>query len=601
MQDIRRVLRQAAGRLLVMGFFNWLAWSLSAALAAVIVARLLDRLVGLAVDYTQVVWIAAVSAIVAALIGALVTRPREAAVARVVDEKANLNESLSTALFVEKDESAWSRAVIETAGSRASGVKVRSALPIEAPRRWPAPMSLAMALVVIWFAVPALDLSGNQAEAAERERTIEEAERVEQEVAAAEERIEELLDKAGLTEGEGDEIEAPTAEDLKKPVKPEEIRRAAIKRMTNLGDRLAREADGEKAKQIEALKDRLAKLRQPGPGPLNEMSRSMARGNFAGAKERLEQLAEQLAQGELSEQQQRQLKRQFEGMAKQLDKLAEDKQQLAEELKKAGVDAKKAEQLAQNPEQIQQALEQLQNMSPEQMEQLVKEAQAQQMASQQLSNMAGAMSQMAQGQSEQGMNQEGMEGMDGMGNELSEAESLQQDMQSLDAAMDQVQQQLTQMGQGMGEQEWGQCQAGEGQGLGLGEGPGSYSQGLSQSQGLGSGGPGQGQGAGPDEQAADFVLEKEKANVKTVGGPIIASRLVYGDQVRGESVAEFSEAVSAARVEASDAIETNVVPRELHGAVKSYFGTLERKARENAIDPADRPAAPPAPDAEDAG
>jgi hypothetical protein len=88
--------------------------------------------------------------------------------------------------------------------------------------------------------------------------------------------------------------------------------------------------------------------------------------------------------------------------------------------------------------------------------------------------------------------------------------------------------------------------------------------------------------------AADFRTEKRKADVATGKGPIISSRLVYGEQVKGESLAQFSDAVESGEKAATDAIESKQIPREYHEAVKHYFGSLGKKTGR-------KPAAAPSP------
>jgi hypothetical protein len=113
--------------------------------------------------------------------------------------------------------------------------------------------------------------------------------------------------------------------------------------------------------------------------------------------------------------------------------------------------------------------------------------------------------------------------------------------------------------------------------------------------GSGSGNqPGQGNGSGPDESPADYVFERQKASVNTTEGPVIASSLVYGAQVRGESRATFGQAAAAGAAEAAQAIETRAVPKKLEGAVQHYFGRLEKIAG-SGQDAAPAPAAEPAP------
>jgi hypothetical protein len=63
---------------------------------------------------------------------------------------------------------------------------------------------------------------------------------------------------------------------------------------------------------------------------------------------------------------------------------------------------------------------------------------------------------------------------------------------------------------------------------------------------------------------------------------MIGSRLVYGDQVRGESVAEFAEAVAAGERTMSEGIESMRAPREMERAIQQYFGRLKAKAAQQA-------------------
>ena len=164
------------------------------------------------------------------------------------------------------------------------------------------------------------------------------------------------------------------------------------------------------------------------------------------------------------------------------------------------------------------------------------------------------------------------------------------DMENLQAAMDEAKSQLAQLSS--------QCKGGGAPGEGECEGSGKLGQwreGESNKKGKGSGGPGQSQGGiSPEAQASDYQFEKKKANVNTTAGPIISSRLVQGDQIRGESVAEFSEAIEQGEATAAEGIDSMRIPREMEGAVKTYFGNLKKKAEQ--AKPATNPAPVPAPD-----
>ena len=86
-------------------------------------------------------------------------------------------------------------------------------------------------------------------------------------------------------------------------------------------------------------------------------------------------------------------------------------------------------------------------------------------------------------------------------------------------------------------------------------------------------------GSGPNAQAADYMLKKERADVQTTNeGPVIASTMVQGSQIRGESTATFSQAVQSATTQAAEAIETKRIPRKHESAVQEYFGRLDQAA-----------------------
>ncbi len=584
MDPIRTVIARAARRLLVASWLRATMVWLTVALVLAAAARGAQKLSPvLTVEWNWVLPALVGASAVIALVIAFARRPKEIDVARTIDERAGLRESLSTALCVEQEDRAWSRAIVEDARHRASRVVVRDAVPIEAPGNSWWPIAACAGLLAVWW-LPATDVGGlfakKQAEEAERAQVQQVAEQVSQ----TQKEIDEILAKAGV------EIEEPaeTGEDLFKPeqierVSAEEMQRAAIKKLTALSDKLEQERNGEKGMTFDAIQDAMKRMETPEPGPATEMSRAMARGDFAEAKEQLEKLAEQIKSGEMSEEQKEQLEKQLEKMAEAMGQMAENRQQLEEQLREAGLSEAQAQQLASDPNALEQALKE-QGLSQEQIDQLKQQAQAQQNASDAASAMSQAMGQMAQGM-QNGSESQMQDGLGSMSGQLSNMEQMQSEMQALEQAMGQCQSQMAGIcenpGSGMGQT------AGEGSQWGPN---GQFSQGERMAQGKGSGGPGQGLGVGPEEAPADFMLKNEKATVNTTDqGPVIASSLVYGAQVKGESTAAFSEVASSAEAQAAEAIETKRVPREHEEAVKAYFGRL-KKAAEKESGEAPKPA-----------
>ena len=93
-----------------------------------------------------------------------------------------------------------------------------------------------------------------------------------------------------------------------------------------------------------------------------------------------------------------------------------------------------------------------------------------------------------------------------------------------------------------------------------------------------------------------------KRNFKTAlgAGPTIGTMLVQGEQIKGESRAQFQATADAAEAQASEAIQNNTIPREYHDAIKHYFGELKKKVAAQGGTPAGTPAAAPASDAKPA-
>ncbi len=593
MDQVRRVVTRAGRRLMFNAFLQHASITLTGAMVLAILARLVERVFSLEAVFSQY-WMwsligAGVLALVAAFAWTVATRKQAVAVATEVDERANLREALSTALYVEKSQDPWANAMRETATTVAAGVNVSGTVPVEAPRAWPVPLATIIALLVLWYAVPSLDVLGHQKVRTAQKEKEKEIVQVKAEVAANEQKIKEMLQKANANLLEEKPSDNPNAPDQKvQENDPDAIRRAAIKDLTRLTDKIEEAKKSEKAMESEALKEAMEQLKQPGPGPMDELSKQLSKGDFGAAKATLEQLSKQVQDGSLSQQQKEEAKKQAENLSKQLDNLAKQQNQLSKKLQDQGLDKQSAQDLAKkasDPAALKDALDKMPQLSDAQKDALMKMAQAASKSSESCSNMSEAMSKMAQGMSQQGMQKDSMQAMQDLANQLSESEMMQSDMENLQAAMEEAKDQLAKLG--------GQCKKGGGQGEGENEGSGKLGQwreGDSGKMGKGSGGPGKSQGGmSPEAQASDYTFEKKKADVKTTAGPVISSRLVQGDQIKGESVAEFSDAVEQGEKTAAEGIDSVRIPREMEGAVKTYFGNLKKKADQAGGKPADKP------------
>lgn len=568
MNDIRRVLAIAARRLLVIDLLRTLAVTLTVALTALLLALIAGRTFGLELPWRAMFWSAGVGAAVAAIIWSLLRRARGVAVAREVDERANLKETISTAVCVAEREDPWSRVVVTLAAERARTVHVREAIPIRAPRLWPVPVATAAALALLWLTLPNFDLLGKLAAKEKEVQQQQEVLAVKADLKVKEDTLAEQLKKAGV---DPNDLKQPATPD--EPQAPTELRKAAIKKLTSVKDRLKKMRSGDKAQQTKAITDAMRKLKQPGPGPLDELSRAMMRGDFKRAQDSLAALEKQLSEGNLSAKDQARLKAQLADMAAQLEKLAEDRADLQKQLEKAGLSAEQAKRAAGDPEMLKKMLEQIEGMSDEQKQQLLSQCKAASAKAGACSSMGSMMNKMAAGMGQQGMGPEGIEGMAGLGGMLSDMEMMDMELDAAEAALSTANMQLA---------ELGQCLGGKpGSGMGV-MNIGQWSAGDSNRFGAGSGGPGKGMGANTGGSPTGFASKKVKPKSQTGQGPIIGSRQVAGDVIRGESTVSFEQFAEESSQEASEAIETKRIPKALEPATQGYFGKIKEESKKTA-------------------
>lgn len=588
MTEIRRVLKQAAWRLIIVDLFRNLSMTMAAAVGLLIAILLAERVLGVAVSFPSD-WLSLAAAALgagaaAAVVWTLIRRARGVALARIVDERADLRESLSTAMYVARSQDPWASVVVETARDKAKRVDVRRAIPIVAPRLWFLPLAMVLSMAILWFSLPNWDLLGALSQREQAQRQQFEIQQVREEIKRDEERLEELLRRAGVELKE--EEATREGRDAHAPLTPDDVRRAAIRRLTSLQDQLADLKQSAEAQRMDSLKQMMRQLRTPGPGPAEQLSRQLAQGNFQQAQQELEQLAQQLASANMSPEDQQRLQQQLQQLAQQLQQLAENRQELERRLQQAGLTPEQARQSAADPEALKKALEELQNLTEEQKKQLAEMAKAMSEAASACGGMGEALSQMAAGLSQAGLDQSGMQGLENLAGQLSAFEMMQADMDSLDAAMSEAMKQLSKLGSACagkpGDCEGGDCEGGECEGDCEGcEGGASSPWRLGSAQGSSAGrGPGRGTSVRNwDDVDAPVNIEKVKSPTRQGDGPIIGTRLVYGDQVRGESVAEFVSVVESSAKAATEALDPMTVPRELHDSVKGYFGRLEARAR----------------------
>ncbi len=562
MGQIQRVLAQAGRRLMLMSLIARGTAVLTVGLALLSLLVVVERSLGLAFPWPVIMYGIGAGCVMTTAVWTWLKRHKGVELARIVDARADLKESLSTALCVADHKDSWSQAAVQSAQERAQRVHVRSALPLEVPRLWPMPIAAAGVLAVLWLAMPNFDLTGMLArknQETEKKQAIEQAK---VEVSEKNEALKKMMERAGLEPDQSDEgsrdpfkLQGATASD---------IRRSALRKLTDVKDRAEQLKRGLKGKELKALKDSLRQLRQPGPGPLSEFSRDLARGNFSGAQKSLNDLAKKLSDQSLSSDEREQLKKQLQSLKEQMKKAAERSGAIEKALKDAGLDQDAAQQLARDPEALKKALEKMQGLSDEQKQKLMEMAQSQQMMSDQMESLAKTLGEMAEQMDSQAMSSEMMQAIADAGDKLSELEMMAMEMEALDALLDEALRQMSDLAGNPGSGGFSEFQEGDGRDF---------------SMGGGGGGSGRGMGSTAPGEKSAFKTKRVKSPTKTGQGPIIGQRLTYGQQIQGVSTATFDQSVTTAAEAAADAIETMRVDPEYHQAIKHYFGRLKQQAK----------------------
>ncbi|MFM2165274.1 MAG: hypothetical protein RL325_1711 [Planctomycetota bacterium] len=521
MDRIRQILRIARRRIAVAAFAEALAGGFIGAAIVAALAVLAIKLVP-GVDWSTPLFAAlcagallvATAAVFAFRRRAGADSPDEAGLALRVDERLRLDERLTSALALERSTDAYARAAVadavEKAGDPALPSRLRAAFPVRFPLHGVFGMlGLALAALAQVF-VPAYQWPEEKTQAAtaalEAPKAPEQAlERVKEELANSKALPQDLRDSMlGLAENAEPKVggEADAAE---------EERREAIKRMSELRQKLDDVRKSENALTNEALKRDLEDLKQ-GEGELGEFTEKLSKGDFSEAKQELSELANKMQSGEMTQAEKEAVRKSLENMAKSLEALAEKQQSMKDALEKAGLDS----QLANNAEALQRAIDQAQNLSEQQREELKKAAAAAQKSQQALKKFASAAKDAAkksaekkqgqQGEKKQGQQGEKKQGQQG---DKKQGEKQQGQQQKGDEGQKQQGQQNQQQGQQQQgdkqQQQGGECpNPGE---SGGGQNPGSQGQqaqegqsGDQKQQGSEQGGAGESSDGGEGEQ-----------------------------------------------------------------------------------------------------
>ncbi len=404
--------------------------------AAFTVAVVIQRLFELPVSVS---WVG-VGFVTATLVGATVRTVlrRESAelAAAKLDEAAGLRERLSSGRFCAGVDDPFAQAVIADAERISGSLSVRSHIRLSPPR----PLGFAAVALLssgMSFLVPQGLLKSTEA----KESTKQSVDREQAHVAVkrqldAVRQITETTpalaeftdDLSGLEKSSGGKLERPT-----------DIRHEAIKKIDKLEDAVKQKLAGEKYETVPEMRKMLRALKSPGSAeaPTEKLAQALSKGDFKAAKEEVQALREQLSTLKSDEDKElvEKMSKQLADLARQLEQLAKD-EQLAQKLEQLGIQKEDVERMLEklskaDLDQLKKQLEE-KGLSQAQIEKMAKQLQQRQGAGATAKKLAKAMKQGASA-GEAGQMSEAIEGLQQAGEQLSELEQLEQEMNQLDA------------------------------------------------------------------------------------------------------------------------------------------------------------------------
>ncbi|MCD4823493.1 MAG: hypothetical protein K8S55_02720 [Phycisphaerae bacterium] len=501
----------------------------------------------------------------------LLRRPTTMQAALLLDERLRTQERFSTALALADDDDPFAEAAIREAMHAAGNFNPTGKFPIRPNRRWyftPAGWLLAAAML-LWM--PSMDLLGSEAQQKQQALAEQKQQTAKKDVKQAAKMVETHVQKLGDTKLNADLAKLGDISDVSKPG---DMRRQAIRKLSDLSEKIRKMQSGKNAKATAALQRKLRGLRGCSKGKWKELNRAIAKGQFNKAAEMIRDMQKQLAENKLTEEQKRDLAEQLADMGKQLQGLADDQKLMDKALDQAGVDRQQLNdalrQAGQPQDDITQCDEQAlrdalkkQGLSDQQIDELLDKARAACNACKMCKKMgqscsqAGDMAQLTPDELADLLQQ--IEAMEGMAGELTSAEESQAAIRAA----------ITQLG-------GGKCDGGM---ACAGQGAGPWQPGNSQNAGGGSGGPGRGSGPRATDEGGQTKTSGTLSRSKLTKGKIVASWYFKGRQVKGKSRRELAEVTQAAKDSAAEAITEKQIPRRYEKAVKKYFGELQQTSK----------------------
>ncbi|WP_153556952.1 hypothetical protein [Roseimaritima sediminicola] len=549
MNQIETQVSRARRRLLLQHFGRVVSWSLFVSLMVAMLAFAVPKIWALSIDSVHWYWGWTAAAVAAGVLAAAVWTwwrgPSLTEAATEVDRRFQLRERLSSSLSLtagDRDSKAG-QALIADAQRRAAQLEIGQRFRLQPARLGLLPL-IPVAMLAILVFIPNATRE-NEVDASAALAAKQEAEQVKRSAKILKRKIQNARDQAkekGLADAEDlfNKLERKVDDVIKK----ENVdRKDAMIALNDLKKSLEerRERLGSPDQMRKSLSDLSGDMRK---GPAEKVAKSLEKGDFSTAQKAINELAEKMRRGELSEAEKKQLGEQVQQMKEKMEDMVRKHEQAKQELQR----------------QIEKAKREGRNGDADELQKKLNQMQAKQEQMDRMKQMAESMGQAADAM-QNGDSQSAAEAMESLADELGEMQQELEELEELDAAMEEL-------GQAKDQMRCQQCQGGgcpscQGGGMGnqFGEQPGN---------GLGRGA---GQGERPEAEDDTNTYESQVRGQAQKGRAIIAG-VAGGRNKKGVSREELQETVRGALSEESDPVENASLPRTEREHAQQYLDLL---------------------------
>ncbi len=312
MQQLRGVIRRARMRLSIQRILHTSATVLLVLGVVVFLAILSDKLFFIGRPLSYFLYGAAGVALACIVTQAMRRRPGLHLAAVEIDDRLGLAERISSANAVAHMDDPMSRAVVDDASAYVRNISIPKAFPLHLPRRSWGVAGLAAAIIALLYFMPQLDLLARQERFVRRQK---EKELVRVQAEAVKQRLKQM--REALPETTPEIIKKTMAEmdELVAEMEKGDISKAeAMAKFARLDDQL-KEAQSKLGGERDPLQ---AKKQEGRAGEAGGLSEALAEQDFARAKSEMEKLAKKAEQGELTEEERKEIADAVKKMAQQM-------------------------------------------------------------------------------------------------------------------------------------------------------------------------------------------------------------------------------------------------------------------------------------------